>query len=66
LTTCGYLYLLIEACVELIKYKRKMGYSIFQVEDTFHYFVLIEIVTFATNLMVLLLYVLPASFRNER
>ena len=65
-TIFGYMYLLIKACVELIKYNRKMGYSIFQVEDTVHYFVVIEIVTFATNLLVLILYLLPASFRYER
>jgi hypothetical protein len=65
-TIFGYMYQLIKACVGVLSYNRKMGYSIFQVEDTVHYFVVIEIVTFATNLLVLILYLLPASFRYER
>ena len=43
-----------------------MGYSFFQVEDTVHFFVVIEITTYATNVMVLIMYSLLASFRNER
>jgi hypothetical protein len=43
-----------------------MGYSVFQVEDTVHFFVVIEIATYATNVMVLIIFTLLASFRNER
>ena len=35
-TIFGYMYLLIKACVGVLSYNRKMGYSIFQVEDTVH------------------------------
>jgi hypothetical protein len=43
-----------------------MGYSVFQVEDTVHFFVVIEIATYATNVLVLIIFTLLASFRNER
>ena len=43
-----------------------MGYSIFQVEDSIHFFIVIEIATYGTNLLVLSIYTLLASFRNER
>jgi hypothetical protein len=43
-----------------------MGYSLFQVEDTVHFFVVIEIATYGTNVLVLIIYSLLASFRNER
>jgi len=43
-----------------------MGYSVFQVEDTVHFFVVIEIATYATNVLVLIIFTLLANFRNER
>jgi len=63
--TVGHNYLLIEACVTLFNYNRKMGYSVLQVEDTIHFFVVVEIVTYASNILVLMIYLLLASFRNE-
>jgi hypothetical protein len=66
LSNFSYIYLFIEACVGHIKYNHKMGYSLFQVEDTVHFFVVIEIATYGTNVLVLMIYSLLASFRNER
>ena len=66
LSTISYIYLFIEACVGHFNYNHKMGYSVFQVEDTVHFFVVIEIATYATNVMVLIIFTLLASFRNER
>ena len=43
-----------------------MGYSVLKVEDTIHFFVVVEIVTYGSNILVLMIYLLLASFRNER
>ena len=64
--TLGHIYLLIESSVALFNYNRKMGYSVLQVEDNIHFFVVVEIVTYASNILVLIIYLLLASFRNER
>ena len=64
--TFGQIYLLIESGVALFNYNRKMGYSVLQVEDTIHFFVVVEIVTYGSNILVLMIYLLLASFRNER
>ena len=66
LCNLGYIYLIIKALVGLFSYNRKMGYYFNQVEDTVNFFVVIEITTYATNVMVLIMYSLLASFRNER
>jgi hypothetical protein len=58
-------YLFINACVAHFKYNREMGYSDLQVEDTVHFLVLIEIATYATSLLVLMMFFLLVSFRNE-
>jgi hypothetical protein len=65
LTTVWQIYLLIESCVALFNYNRKMGYSVLQVEDSIHFFVFVEIVTYASNILVLMIYLMLESFRNE-
>jgi hypothetical protein len=66
LSTLGYMYFFIKACVAHFKYNLEMKYSIFQVEDVVHFFVIIEIVTYATALLVVMVYVLFASIINEK
>jgi hypothetical protein len=58
--------LFIKAFFAHFKYNREKGYSDLQVEDTVHFFVVIEIVTYATALLVLIIYLFLASIRNER
>jgi len=66
LSTLSYIYFFIKACVAHFKHNLEMKYSILQVEDVVHYFVIIEIVTYATALLVVMIYVLLASIRNEK
>ena len=66
LTTLGYIYFFIKACVSHFMYNLEMKYSILQVEDVVHYFVLIEIVAYATALLVVIFYVFIASIINEK
>ena len=66
LSTLSYIYFFIKGCVAHFKHNLEMKYSIFQVEDVVHFFVIIEIVTYATALLVVMVYVLFASIINEK
>ena len=66
LSTLSYIYFFIKACVAHFKHNLEMKYSVLQVEDVVHFFVIIEIVTYATALLVVMVYVLLASIKNEK
>lgn len=66
LSNLGYIYFFIKACVAHFTYNLEMKYSILQVEDVVHFFVVIEIVAYATALLVVILYVFIASIINEK
>jgi hypothetical protein len=66
LSTLSYIYFFIKACVAHFTNNLEKKYSIFQVEDVVHFFLIIEIVTYATALLVVMVYVLFASIVNER
>ena len=66
LSTLSYIYFFIKACVAHFKHNLEMKYSALQVEDVVHFFVIIEIVTYATALLVVMVYVLLASIKNEK
>lgn len=66
LSTLSYIYFFIKACVAHFKHNLEMKYSFLQVEDVVHFFVIIEIVTYATALLVVMVYVLLASIKNEK
>ena len=66
LSTLSYIYFFIKACVAHFTHNLEMKYSIFQVEDVVHFFVIIEIVTYATALLVVMVYLLFASILNEK
>jgi hypothetical protein len=66
LSTLSYIYFFIKACVAHTKYNLEMKYSILQVEDVVHFFVIIELVTYATALLVVMFYVIFASLVNEK
>ena len=65
LSSVSHVYLFIKAFFAHFKYNREMGYSDLQVEDTVHFFVVIEIVTYASTLLVLIIFLFLASIRNE-
>jgi hypothetical protein len=66
LSTLSYIYFFIKACVAHFKHNLEMKYSVLQVEDVVHFFVIIEIVTYATALLVVMVYVLLASIKSEK
>jgi len=66
LSTLSYIYFFIKACVAHFKHNLDNKYSILHVEDVVHYFVIIEIVTYATTLLVVMIYLWWASIKNEK
>ena len=66
LSTLSYIYIFIKACVAHAKNNIEKKYSILEVEDVVHFFVIIEIVTYATTLLVVMVYLFLASCKNEK
>ena len=66
MNTLSYVFLFIEACTAHEKNHLKRKYSILTVEDNVHFFVVMEIVTFATTFFIAMTYLLHASITNEK
>jgi len=64
MNTLAYVFLFIEACTAHKKNHLERKYSILTVEDNVHFFVVLEIVTFATTFFIVMAYLLQASIRN--
>ena len=66
LSTLSYIFFFIKACIVYFKHSLKMGYSVLEVEDVVHFFVLIEIVTYASSFLVVMIYLSVASCFNDK
>ena len=66
MNTLGYVFLFIEACTLHRRHNLPDKYSILTVDDIFHFFVVVEIVTFANTCFVVMIYLLMASIINEK
>jgi hypothetical protein len=64
--TLMYLYLFLDSCLVHIKHSLKKGYALYQVEDVVHFFVIIEIVNYASTLLVNIIVLFFASCRNYK
>ena len=64
--TLWYFILFLFACLLHVKHSLAMGYTLIQVEDVIHFFLVIEIVTFVSSLTVTMIVLLFASCRNDK
>lgn len=54
------------ACLLHMNHVQSNGYQYYQVEDIVHFFLIIEILNYASMLLVNMIVLLVASFRNEQ
>ena len=64
--TIWYLICFFAACMFHAKHAQSKNYKLYQVEDVVHFFVIIEILIFASSLFVNMIVLLFASIRNVR